>query len=156
MPSFFYPRNMIGPAVPPAERAQNVKYQDAEIHSIVTYLFSKSTRRQWPAPTAAGDAARGKELVESIGCMGCHIAQASIKEESGAVRVARRDDSCSERHFGFNSPVSARRRTELDFQLIKNPVYGSQRAHAEPSSVGSGGRGHHRVPDLAAEAALHE
>ena len=41
MPSFFYQRNMIGPAVPPAERAQNVKYQDAEIHSIVTYLFDK-------------------------------------------------------------------------------------------------------------------
>jgi hypothetical protein len=36
MPSFFYQRNMIGPTVPAAERAQNIKYQDAEIHAIVT------------------------------------------------------------------------------------------------------------------------
>jgi hypothetical protein len=50
MPSFFYQRNMIGPAVPAHERAQNIKFQDAEIHAIVTFLFSKSTHRQWSAP----------------------------------------------------------------------------------------------------------
>ena len=122
MPSFFYQRNMVGPAVPPAERAQNVKYQDAEIHSIVTYLFNNSTRRQWSAPTATGDAARGKELVESIGCMGCHISQDTIKDDKGVVRVARRDDFPLERHFGFNLVgVGTKTNPNWIFNWIKNP-----------------------------------
>lgn len=122
MPSFFYQRNMVGPAVPPAERAQNVKYQDAEIHSIVTYLFAKSTRRQWSAPTSAGDPARGKELVESIGCMGCHIAQDTIKDDKGVVRVAKRDDFPLERHFGFNLVgVGTKTNPNWIFNWIKNP-----------------------------------
>ena len=122
MPAFFYQRNMIGPSVPAAERAQNIKYQDAEIHSIVTYLFSKSTRRQWPAGPA-GDAGRGKELVESIGCMGCHIAQDAVKDEkSGAMRVARRDDFPNERHFGFNlTGVGTKTNPNWVFNWVKNP-----------------------------------
>src|SRR6185436_17578085 len=84
MPTFFYQRNMIGPEVPPSERAQNIRYQDAEIHAIVTYLFDKSTRRTW-SPPSGGDAARGKELVNSIGCMGCHIAQDTVKDEKTGV-----------------------------------------------------------------------
>jgi mono/diheme cytochrome c family protein len=122
MPAFFYQRNMVGPSVPAAERAQNVKYQDAEIHSIVTYLFAKSTRRQWPAGPA-GDVGRGKELVESIGCMGCHISQDTIKDEkTGAVRVARRDDFPNERHFGFNlTGVGTKTNPNWVFNWVKNP-----------------------------------
>ena len=101
MPSFFYQRNMVGPNVPAHERAQNVKYQDAEIHSIVTFLFSRSSRRQWAGP-AGGDAGRGKQLVESVGCLGCHIAQDFVQQEDGKQRVALRDDFPLERHFGFN------------------------------------------------------
>ncbi|MGZ5442093.1 MAG: c-type cytochrome [Thermoanaerobaculia bacterium] len=122
MPSFFYQRNMVGPAVPPAERARNVKYQDAEIHSIVTYLFNNSTRREWPAPTSAGDAARGKELVDSIGCMGCHIAQDTIQDDKGVLRVASRDDFPLERHFGFNlTGVGTKTNPDWVFNWIKNP-----------------------------------
>ena len=123
MPSFFYQRNMVGPAVPPREREQNVKFQDAEIHAIVEYLFSKSTHRQWPAPAAAGDAGRGKQLVDSIGCMGCHIAQDTVKDaKSGAVRVARRDDFPLERHFGFNlTGVGTKTNPSWIFNWVKNP-----------------------------------
>ncbi len=122
MPSFFYQRNMVGPAVPAAERAQNVKYQDAEIHSIVTYLFAKSSRRQWTGG-AGGDVARGKEIVDSVGCMGCHLAQDTVKDEkSGAVRVAHRDDFPLERHYGFNLTGSG---TKLNpawiYNWVKNP-----------------------------------
>ncbi|MEO8381908.1 MAG: c-type cytochrome [Acidobacteriota bacterium] len=122
MPSFFYQRNMIGPAVPANERAQNIKYQDAEIHSIVTFLFSKSTHRQWSAP-AGGDAAHGKELVESIGCMGCHIAQETVKDEkTGVVRVARRDDFPLERNFGFNlTGVGTKTNPNWIYNWVKNP-----------------------------------
>lgn len=123
MPSFFYQRNMIGPAVPAAERAQNIRYQDAELHAIVSYLFARSTNRQWSAPTAAGDAGRGKQLVESIGCMACHIAQDTVKDEkTGAVRVARRDDFPLERHFGFNlTGVGTKTHANWIFNWVKNP-----------------------------------
>ena len=123
MPAFFYQRNMVGPAVSAAERAQNVKFQDAEIHAIVAYLFDKSSRRQWPAPAGSGDAGRGKQLVDSIGCMGCHIAQDTIKDEkSGAVRVARRDDFPLERHFGFNlTGVGTKTNPNWLFNWVKNP-----------------------------------
>jgi cytochrome c2/cytochrome c551/c552 len=121
MPSFFYERNMVGPAVPPAERAQNVKYQDAEIHAIVRYLFTNSTRRSWAAG-GAGDAVRGKELVETIGCLGCHIAQDTVKDESGAVRIARRDDFPLERHFGFNlTGVGTKTNPAWLYNWVRNP-----------------------------------
>lgn len=121
MPSFFYQRNMVGPTVPAHERAQNVKLQDAEIHSIVTYLFAKSTHRQWPAGPS-GDAGRGKQLVESIGCMGCHIAQDTIKDDKGVVRVAHRDDFPLERHFGFNlTGVGSKTNANWVFNWVKNP-----------------------------------
>ncbi|MDQ4045419.1 MAG: c-type cytochrome, partial [Chloroflexota bacterium] len=123
MPAFFYQRNMVGPGVPAAERAQNYKYQDAEIHSMVAYLFAKSTRRQWPAPAVAGDPGRGKQLVDSIGCMGCHIAQDTVKDEkTGAVRVAKRDDFPLERHFGFNlTGVGTKTNPNWVFNWVKNP-----------------------------------
>ncbi|HYO76510.1 MAG TPA: c-type cytochrome [Thermoanaerobaculia bacterium] len=122
MPSFFFQRNMVGPTVPAHERAHNVKLQDAEIHSIVSYLFAKSTRRQW-APGPAGDAGRGHQLVNSIGCMGCHIAQDGIKDEkSGAVRVARRDDFPLERHYGFNLVgMGTKTNANWIFNWVKNP-----------------------------------
>jgi cytochrome c2 len=121
MPSFFYQRNMVGPAVPPAERAQNVKYQDAEIHSIVSYLFTKSSRRQWTGGTG-GDAARGQQLVNSLGCMGCHIAQDTVKEDKGAVRVAHRDDFPLERHYGFNlTGMGSKTNAQWIFNWVKNP-----------------------------------
>ncbi|PYQ27490.1 MAG: hypothetical protein DMF56_20275 [Acidobacteria bacterium] len=122
MPSFFYQRNMVGPAVPADERARNIKYQDAEIHSIVTYLFDRSTHRTW-TPGPQGDAGRGKQLVDSIGCMACHIQQDTVKDEkTGAVRVARRDDFPLERNFGFNLVgVGTKTHAAWIYNWIKNP-----------------------------------
>ena len=121
MPSFFYQRNMVGPAVPPEERARNVKYQDAEIHSIVSYLFAKSSRRQWTGG-APGNAARGQELVNSIGCMGCHIAQDTVKTDKGVVRAAHRDDFPLERHYGFNlTGMGTKTNADWIFNWVKNP-----------------------------------
>lgn len=100
MPSFFFQRNIVGPAVPPAEREQNIRYQQAEIHSIVTYLFDNSSRRIWHGPRS-GDAGRGKQIVESVGCLACHLDTETVTEE-GKTRRARRDDFPLERNFGFN------------------------------------------------------
>jgi cytochrome c2 len=124
MPSFFYQRNMIDPAiVPPAERGQNIKYQDAEIHSIVTYLFTKSTHRVWTPPNIAGDAGRGRQIVESVGCMACHIESEWIKDEkSGQMRLARRDDYPLERNYGFNfTGVGTKTHAGWIYNWIKNP-----------------------------------
>jgi cytochrome c2 len=121
MPSFFYQRNMIGPAVPADERARNIKDQDAEIHAIVTFLFDRSTHRQWQPPRS-GDAGHGRELVSTIGCLGCHIAQDTVKDESGVVRVARRDDFPIERNFGFNLVgVGTKTNPSWIFNWVKNP-----------------------------------
>jgi len=121
MPSFFYQRNMVGPMVPAADRAQNVKYQDAEIHAIVTYLFSKSTHRQWAAPNT-GDAARGKEIVANVGCLACHLTQETITDDKGVTRVARRDDFPVERSFGFNlTGVGTKTHAGWIYNWIRNP-----------------------------------
>jgi mono/diheme cytochrome c family protein len=123
MPSFFYQRNMIDPkVVPPAEIAQNIKYQDAEIHSIVSYLFAKSTHRVWQAPPP-GNAANGQKIVESVGCMACHIPGETIKDEkTGQIRLARRDDYPVERNYGFNfTGVGTKTHAGWIFNWIKNP-----------------------------------
>lgn len=122
MPTFFYQRNMVGPAVPANERERNIKYQDAEIHAIVTLLFDHSSHRQWQPPATTGDAARGQELVSTVGCLGCHIAQDTVKDASGVVRVARRDDFPIERHFGFNlTGVGTKTNPNWIFNWVKNP-----------------------------------
>jgi mono/diheme cytochrome c family protein/cytochrome c551/c552 len=122
MPSFFYQRNMIGPAVPADERARNIRYQDAEIHAIVTFLFDKSTHRSWQGPSS-GDAAHGKQLVESVGCLGCHVATEQVKDpESGAMRVAHRDDFPIERIYGFNlTGVGTKTHPGWIYNWIRNP-----------------------------------
>jgi len=122
MPSFFYQRNMIGPHVPAAERAQNIKYQDAEIHAIVAFLFAKSSHRVWQGPNT-GDVAHGKTLVDSIGCMGCHVDTEQVKDEkTGAMRLAKRTDFPIERNYGFNlTGVGTKTHAGWIYNWIKNP-----------------------------------
>ncbi|MGZ8797826.1 MAG: c-type cytochrome, partial [Thermoanaerobaculia bacterium] len=122
MPSFFYQRNMIGPWVPASERAQNIKYQDAEIHALVTYLFQNSTRRVWQGPNS-GNAARGKEIVDSVGCLGCHVDTEQVKDaKTGAMRVAQRTDFPLERNYGFNlTGVGTKTYPGWIYNWVKNP-----------------------------------
>jgi cytochrome c2 len=122
MPSFFYQRNMIGPFVPPAEREQNIKFQNAEIHAIVTYLFANSTHRAWPAPLN-GDAKRGEQIVGSVGCLGCHVPSEMIKDpNTGQIRLAKREDFPLERNYGFNfTGVGTKTNAAWIYNWVKNP-----------------------------------
>jgi mono/diheme cytochrome c family protein len=122
MPSFFYQRNMVGAHVPPQERAQNIKYQDAELHALVAYLFAKSSHRTWPMP-GNGDAPRGKKIVESVGCLGCHLNSETVKDEkTGQMRLARRDDFPLERNYGFNlTGVGTKTHAAWIYNWVKNP-----------------------------------
>jgi len=43
-----------------------------EIHAMVHYLFSNSESFQMNKMPYTGDALRGQELVESLGCLACH------------------------------------------------------------------------------------
>jgi len=123
MPSFFYQRNMIGPFVPASEKAQNIRNQNAEIHAIVAYLFAKSTHRVWQPPAGAGDPAKGKALVENIGCLGCHVNSEQIKDETtGQIRLAKRDDVPLERNYGFNLVgVGTKTHAAWIYNWVKNP-----------------------------------
>jgi mono/diheme cytochrome c family protein len=124
MPSFFYQRNMVDPhVVPEPERSQNIKYQDAEIHSIVSYLFDKSTHRAWQGPAGGGDAGRGKQIVSSVGCMACHVDSEQFKDpETGKVRLAKRDDVPLERNYGFNlTGVGTKTHAAWVYNWVKNP-----------------------------------
>src|SRR4029079_10497258 len=122
MPSFFYQRNMIGPTVPAPERAQNIKYQDAEIHALVAYLFSKSSHRVWQGP-GGGDAARGKQIVNTVGGMGCHVDTEQVKDaKTGAMRTAIREDFPLERNYGFNlTGVGTKTHPGWIYNWVRNP-----------------------------------
>jgi cbb3-type cytochrome oxidase cytochrome c subunit len=123
MPSFFYQRNMIGPFVPAAEKAQNIKNQNAEIHAIVAYLFAKSTHRQWQPPAGAGDAARGKAARREHRLPRLPRQQrAGEGREDGAIRLAKRDDFPLERNYGFNlTGVGTKTHAAWIYNWIKNP-----------------------------------
>ena len=121
MPAFFYQRNMIGPAVPADERAQNIRYQDAEVHAIVTYLFSHSSHRVWQGPSN-GNAANGQKVVENVGCLACHLNSESFTAADGKTRVAHRDDYPLERNFGFNlANVGTKTYPGWIYNWIRNP-----------------------------------
>ena len=120
MPQFFYARNMTGPAVPAEEREQNVRFNDAEIHSIVTYLFANSSHRQWRGGTG-GDAARGKQIVSDVGCLACHIDTETVTE-NGKQRKALRTDFPLERNFGFNLVgTGTKTNAAWIYNWVKNP-----------------------------------
>jgi mono/diheme cytochrome c family protein len=72
MPHFFYQENTKTP--------QNMKRQQTEIAALVAYIWEKSERPVYP-PAPAGDAARGKQVFESVGCAGCHIIDAKAKRD---------------------------------------------------------------------------
>ena len=72
--------------------AEHRKLREQEVAGIAAYLWTQSE----PAPLLAtsapkGDAARGKELFDSLGCRGCHI------YEKGA--TARRSEGSNERDY---------------------------------------------------------
>jgi cytochrome c551/c552 len=51
-----------------------------EVASIISYVFSKSKPLSYDPVPEGGDATRGKGLVETLGCLGCHIIDESNLE----------------------------------------------------------------------------
>ncbi len=81
MPRFWYNSNNSGPDWD--------KRNQTEISAITDYLWSKSTAKTLPAGRAPGNVDRGKQLVESVGCFGCH-AVGPIQETADRTQTRRR------------------------------------------------------------------
>jgi mono/diheme cytochrome c family protein len=69
MPGFFLQSNQQDSAH--GNRPAAADLNDAEIEGIIAYLGEKSEPIQY-REVPGGDSARGKQLVQSIGCLGCH------------------------------------------------------------------------------------
>ena len=117
MPRFFGLANHQEPG--DAER------EDAEVLGVVAYLASKSERISYPPLPGRGDARRGRTLVRTVGCMGCHaIERDEVKPEvlQARARGEAPDPIAWERRFGPDlSRVGSKARPEWIYQWIRNP-----------------------------------
>ena len=59
----------------------------ASIDAITAYLFANSDGYTPVAARTRGDAARGQALVESVGCLGCHVTGEAMREGAGIHRT---------------------------------------------------------------------
>src|SRR2546428_833258 len=69
------------------------KRSAVEINAITEYIWSKSKPKVLPAANASGNASHGKELVETLGCFGCHSV--------GPIEPSANQSQTRRRH-GFN------------------------------------------------------
>ena len=80
MPKFWYNSN--------TSSAEDARRNEAEIDAVVAYLFANSDDHQFAIPSPPkGNAIRGEELVKSVGCLGCHIAEGENRLEAGPRRT---------------------------------------------------------------------
>jgi cytochrome c2 len=73
----------------PHTRMPNFRFSDDQAEAITAYLVDVSSRAPFPivkGAHAAGNAAKGKELVESVGCLACHSIgeQTKVRELRGS------------------------------------------------------------------------
>lgn len=103
MPQFFDVENI--------NDSHNRELTTAGINAIVTYLFAENEPFDMPPVPVPGDAGRGKDLVFSVGCMGCH--------ELGEPTSLDRTDP---RNFGPNlANLGSKLNERWLFTWLKNP-----------------------------------
>ncbi|MGZ6142458.1 MAG: c-type cytochrome, partial [Myxococcales bacterium] len=121
MPNF-WPGAVDGNAVPHPEgqnadqvQATQHKLREQEVGAIVAYLWTNSEKAPLLAATAPkGDAAKGKETFESVGCKACHVT------EKGS--TARRSEGSPERDYAPNLwNVADKAKPEWIYSWVKNP-----------------------------------
>ena len=80
MPRVWYNANTNAP--------EDAPRNEAEIDAVVAYLFANSEAHSFAiASPSRGDAARGQEHVESVGCLACHITGDLGRLEAGPNRT---------------------------------------------------------------------
>ena len=64
------------------------KRQEIEIDATVAYLFAHSEDHEFAvASPPTGDLVRGQELVDSVGCLACHISEDQTRLDAGTRRT---------------------------------------------------------------------
>ena len=80
MPRVWYNSNTDG--------AENAVRNEVEIDAVVAYLFANSEEHEFAVPNPRRrDAENGQRLVESVGCLACHITGAETREVAGPRRT---------------------------------------------------------------------
>jgi len=80
MPQVWYNSNSSSP--------QDAVRNEAEINAAVAYLFANSDDYAPAVPSAPpGNAQAGKTLVESVGCLGCHVVEETDRSAAGPRRT---------------------------------------------------------------------
>jgi len=87
---------------------------EVQVRAIVDYLFANSESEKYSRVPRIGNVQKGKELVENLGCFGCHKLEGSYEEDSGEL-VSRREFGPN--LFGLGSKVNNR----WLFHWLKNP-----------------------------------
>ena len=95
--------------------AQHQKLRDQEVSAIVAYLWVNSDKAPLLSQAAPkGDAGKGKETFESVGCRGCHVTEKDS--------TARRSEASDERDYAPNLwNIADKARPEWIYSWIKNP-----------------------------------
>jgi cbb3-type cytochrome oxidase cytochrome c subunit len=107
MPHFFGLSNNSAP--------QDVARTDVEIHAMLEYLYRRSQPFAPLRGPARGDARRGREIVETVGCVGCH-------QIEGAPPPA--PDSWGRRSFGPElSGMGSKTSYAWLYSWVKNPKH---------------------------------
>lgn len=93
--------------------SESLKRNNLEALAITTYLFAKSSQEVYPSIPVQGNPETGKQLVESLGCLGCHTLTPKDWVET---------PSESNRKFGPNlSSLASKVSPEWLFYWLKNP-----------------------------------
>lgn len=94
--------------------ANQRKLRDSEVAAITAYLWTNSEPAKIQTMTAQGDAAKGKELFEAVGCRACHV------YEKGS--DARRSEGSKERDYAPNLwNIGDKAKPEWIYSWVKNP-----------------------------------
>src|SRR6266850_324941 len=95
--------------------AQQQKLRDQEVSAIVAYLWVSSEKGPLLVQSGPkGDAAKGKETFDSVGCRACHVTEKDS--------TARRSEASDERDYAPNLwNVADKARPEWIYSWVKNP-----------------------------------
>ena len=95
--------------------AAQQKLREQEVAAIVAYLWTSSEKAPLLAAIAPkGDAAKGKELFESVGCKACHVTEKGSE--------ARRSEGSKERDYAPNLwNIADKAKPEWIYSWVKNP-----------------------------------
>ena len=106
MPRIWYNSNSSAP--------EDARRNEAEIDAVVAYLFANATEHEFAVTSPpSGDPDRGEEIVESVGCLACHILEGETRLEAGPRRT-------------FGQPlqnIGAKTSVEWLFDWVRDPKH---------------------------------